>query len=76
MDTVSKTLKSQPLKGDNSEAGRKARLEFLSELGLETSCYEENRLQSSEVKSNVECFIGCYELCVFLTFGTKLKFLS
>lgn len=60
METASQTTKNliPPFRGVNTEEARLARLEFLKDLGMNTSSFKESKLDASSVKSNIENFIG------------------
>ncbi len=55
-------LMLRKFKGINSEVAREARLECLNSLGVDTSTFERSSLSSEAVSSNIESFIGTYNI--------------
>lgn len=50
------------LKGINTESARKQRVEFLKQHGMDTTCLEHSGLSAGQVKSNIESFVGTWEM--------------
>lgn len=60
--TKSEKVSIRSLKGINTESARKQRVEFLKASGMNTTFLEQSRLSAGDVKSNIESYVGSWEM--------------